>query len=156
MYGFSPQPRYRRKVYAQNDLPTLTEQAHKEQCEINNILKRYQQTGVLDHTNQHAGTYNDYVDAPGYQDAQNMIAAANSLFESLPSQIRLDMGNDPAKFVDFMQNADNREAMEAYGLSTEHLPPLATPDNTPKETSPKVPKPPETPSEAPETPSEAP
>jgi len=122
--------------------PSRTEQAHKDEVNIHHILKRFQKTGLVTHTNKHEGTYNDYVDAPDFQEAQQIIASANSLFESLPSSLRRKMDNDPQKFVDFMQNEDNRDEMAELGLSTAHLPdvvPTPTPTPTPEVTAPTEP-----------------
>lgn len=123
-----PQPRHQRKVSTTMVVDGvrdegLTEQSHLGDVGIHYILKRHAKTGIIDHlaSNPH---YGDYTDAPGYQEAMNTIAAAKSLFESLPSEVRRDMDNSPQQFVDFMQNPDNRSEIEAYGLTTDHLPPL--------------------------------
>ena len=102
--------------------PSLTEQSHAETVNINHIMARYQRNRVLDHVNMHQGTYNDYANAPTYYEAQCVIANANSMFESVPPHIRADFQNDPAQFVDFMQNPENREAIEEYGFDASHLP----------------------------------
>lgn len=132
--NFFPQPRYRRRQQTINEGKSLTEQAHKDDCSIQKILKKYQATGVLAHTNAHEGTYQNYIDTPGYQEAQLAIASAKSLFESLPSRIRADMGNSPQQFVEFMQNTLNRDKIQAYGLSTAHLPPIEEKTPTPDAT----------------------
>lgn len=116
-------PKVRRRVQLDfSDSPSLTEQAHKDEVSIHHIMKRYKKTGVIQHVNQYEGTYGDFTDAPGYTEAQNIIASANSMFETVPSHIRTEFGNDPGQFLKFMQNPDNRDEIEAYGLSTSHLP----------------------------------
>ena len=102
--------------------PSLTEQSHAETVNINNVMARYQRNRLLDHVNMHQGTYNDYVDAPSYYEAQVAIANANSMFETVPSEIRANFNNDPAQFLGWIQNPDNREAIEEYGFDTSHLP----------------------------------
>lgn len=87
-------------------------------------MRKYERTGVIEHVNEHKGTYGNYVGVPDYNEAQNIIADAKSLFESVPAKIRADMHNDPAEFIEFMQNAENREKIEAYGLDSSHLPPV--------------------------------
>lgn len=102
--------------------PSLTEQSHKESCSMQFILKKYAKTGVIEHTNQYQG---QYMDLPGEMDlhqAQNIIATANSMFETLPAVIRADFENDAGKFLAFMQEPDNKDQIEAYGLSSSHLP----------------------------------
>lgn len=118
------------------DHPSMTEQSHKDEVDIQRIMRKFKKTGVLTHVAAHKGTYGDYASAPDYQEAQNIIANAKSLFESVPSHIRSDMDNDPQKFVDFMQNEDNRDAIEAYGLSSSHLPPCEEVNQTLSQPSP--------------------
>ena len=64
--------------------PGKTEQAHKDQCDINYILKDYTRTGLIRHANQHEGQYDD-VTAIDFQNAAFTVARVKSLFEGLPS-----------------------------------------------------------------------
>lgn len=121
---------YRRKVSITFDpKEDMCEQAHKEACDIHNIMRKYEKTGIIEHVNKYEGTYMDMADAPDYHAAQMILADAKSMFETVPSSIRADFDNDPAKFVTFMQNPENRAEIEAYGLSADHLPPVE-PKNT--------------------------
>lgn len=97
--------------------PTLTKQNHKTECDINHLLKRYQKTGLIDHVNKHQGNYSDISDVPTYQEAINIIHAASASFSSLPSSMRKQFDNDPAKFLEFVHNPDNLEAMYEMGLA---------------------------------------
>lgn len=101
--------------------PSMTEQAHKDEVDIHRIMKQYQATGVVTHVNKHKGSYGDYTGHPEYQEAQNIIANAKSLFESVPSHIRVDFNNDPGAFIAFMSDPDNIEQIDAYGLDSSHL-----------------------------------
>lgn len=127
--------------------PSMTEQHHRDDVKIQSILKKYAQTGVISHVKEYQGTYMNVPNGLDYQEAQNIIAEAASLFESVPAHIRQDFANDPAQFIDFMQNSENKEAIEAYGLDASHLP-------VQEETQEPTPTPPK-PSKAPKTQSEA-
>ena len=141
--------RYRRKISIDFEgVVPITEQAHKDEVSIHNIMRRYKATGVLTHVNQYRGQYMDMAQAPEYQEAQNIIADAKSMFETVPADIRQDMHNDPMEFVEFMQNPGNREKIEDYGLDTSHLPPEVA-------EQPVVPTPAPTPTTTPVTPPEA-
>lgn len=118
-------PYYRRRVAIDfSGEQTLTEQHHLNQCSMKKIMERYQRSGIIDHLNQYQGTYADFSNTPEYQEAQNIIAAANSMFETVPAQIRDKFDNDPGKFVDFMQNNQNIDKIEEMGLSASHLTPI--------------------------------
>lgn len=117
--AFTDRPR---AVKLKCEEPTLTEQAHLASCDIRNIMGKYERTGVLEHTKQYEGTYGDFLNVPDFQEAQNHLAATRSMFESIPSSIREQFDNDPAQFVEFMTDENNREHISDLGLSTNHLP----------------------------------
>ena len=94
----------------------LTEQHHKDEVDVNRIVARYNKTGVIDHLNDFEAKYADLT-GYDYQDAQNTIAAANSMFEGLPSDIRKKFDNDPVAFLQFTDDPKNAQAMIDLGLA---------------------------------------
>ena len=100
---------------------SMTEQAHKEECDIHNIMGKYEREGILSHVSKYKGTYSDMVDAPDFQEMQNTIAEAKSMFETVPSRIREQFQNDPGQFLQFMQDEKNVDAIEEMGLDARHL-----------------------------------
>jgi len=119
--------------------PSLAKQAFRDECDINNILSRFEKTQTLEHLNQHEGRYGDFINVQSYQDSLNQVMAAQSAFDTLPSRLRKMFDNDPEKFLEFATNPDNEEALIKMGLAPR---PEAPP-------SPEVPITPETPPEAP-------
>lgn len=95
----------RREVLTTNDAPSLTKQAEAEACDINNIMAKYQQTGLVDHVNKHGASYGD-LDGKTFTENMQTIAAAQSMFEELPSAARAHFEHDPAKFLDFVDNIE--------------------------------------------------
>ena len=95
---------------------SLTKQSFKDECDINNIMRKYEQTGVLMHARQHMGQYGDFLGAPEYHEAMNAIVLADEMFMSLPSKVRAKFGNDPAAFLAFVQDEKNSEEMRELGL----------------------------------------
>ena len=98
-----------------NDV-SMTKQSFKEECDINNILAKYKKTGLLDHVNNYQGDYTDVTSMGDYHQSQNMVIQANETFMSLPAEIRTQFANDPGQFLDFVENPDNKLAMEEMGL----------------------------------------
>jgi len=94
----------------------LTEQNHKDETDINNIVRKYNKTGLIDHLNQFEKQYADMT-GYDYQDAMNTVAAANTMFEGLPSAIRNKFDNDPAKFIDFVDDESNADKLVEMGLA---------------------------------------
>lgn len=116
--------------------PGRTKQSFRDECDINTIMARYQATGELPNLNQLAP---QYLDATGYdyQEHQNFIAGANSMFHELPSGIRARFSNNPAEFLDFCSQEKNRPELAEMGLlrpieepviPTPHLTPQTAPE----------------------------
>jgi len=87
-----------------------------DECEINNILAKYQKTGLVEHVTNNPGVYGDYSNVPNYRDALNIVIDAQDNFDSLPSSIRKRFDNDPSLFLDFVYNPENRDEMVKMGL----------------------------------------
>lgn len=120
---------------------SLTKQASKQECDINFIINKFQQSGLLSHTRENPGQYADFEDTD-YHEAMNIVADANSMFESIPSSIRAKFENDPGKFLDFATNPDNIGELRKLGLAPPEIikndsenEPSPAPKNTPDEKS---------------------
>lgn len=94
---------------------SLTEQAHKDQCDINSILHDYTRTGFMRHAQNNAGRYDD-VTSVDFQHAQNVVAQTKTMFETLPSEIRQEFGQDVSKFLDYVQNPENGKELAQRGI----------------------------------------
>jgi phage internal scaffolding protein len=95
--------------------PVLTEQAHKDECDMNRILDKYQKTGFIEHAKKHEGRYDDVTNVD-FQEAMNVVANVKSMFEELPSKFRAEFENNPGKFLEFAQNPQNAEKMHKMGI----------------------------------------
>lgn len=123
---------------------TKTKQSFRDECDINNILARYQKTGVIDHVKNHSQEYG-FASGDSFTESMNLVAAAKSMFEELPSQTRTKFENNPAKFLDFVQNEANIPEMREMGLMVpvEAITPPAEPEPATAPTA--APEPPKTP-----------
>lgn len=95
---------------------SVTEQSHKDACDVNKILSKFQRTGVLEHRNAHRGQYG-FATSGDFQNAMFIVAKAQSMFADLPSHIRDKFDHDPGKFLDFVQNDENAPEMVKLGLA---------------------------------------
>lgn len=89
--------------------PSATLQSFKDDADINCIIARYENTGVLvDPAVPVSRTpeFGDFSDMPDYQTAQNVLVSANNAFYALPSNIRERFGNDPALYFQFVQSLE--------------------------------------------------
>jgi len=94
----------------------MTKQSHKKECDINQIMAKYQKTGVIDHVNKHSDQYG-FATSNDLHVSLNLIKTANEMFDELPSQARKKFQNDPAQFLDFVQDPKNEEHFFELGLS---------------------------------------
>jgi len=100
-----------------NPLPTPTQQHAKAECDINNILKQYDRTGLITHLNSAKAQYGDFTEVNEYQESLNRVMMAQEAFMELPSAIRKQFENDPGQFFEFATNPDNQDAMVEMGLA---------------------------------------
>lgn len=102
------------------DDPSLTQQHMLEDTDINNIVKKFEATGLIDHVNENPGMYTDLTLQPvDYQTALNIVIDARTAFDALPADLRLKFNNDPKALVAFIDKA-SRDELEELGL----VPPL--------------------------------
>lgn len=109
-----------------------TKQEFKDECDINILMSKYQATGQMPVINQTAPQYLD-VSGIDYQDSMQFIAGAQTLFNELPSSVRSRFQNDPAQFLDFTSNENNRLEMAEMGLlKPQNQWAIPLPQSTPK------------------------
>ena len=84
-----------------NNHPSMTEEAHADRVDINNIMAKYLRTGIIDHVNRHQPSYG-IMDGSTYHEQMCALATANEMFMDLPAKVREKFGHDPAKFLDYV------------------------------------------------------
>ena len=99
------------------DQECQTQQSMADECDINNIMRQYEQTGLIAHVNQYEGEYGDFTDVVDYRTACDVVLKANEMFETLPSSIRANFQNDPANFLRFVDDPANADELVKMGLA---------------------------------------
>lgn len=105
-----------------SDSPSMTQQQYKDESDINNILRRYEKTGILPDLIKENPKYGDFSDVPSYQEAFDLVEKAHLQFASLDAHVRRRFDNDPEKFLDFAQNPSNLKEMVDMGLAVARKP----------------------------------
>ncbi len=95
--------------------PSLAQQHFKDECDINNILRQFNITGLLPESPL-SPRYGDFTGIGDYHTALNRVIAAQDEFDSLPAQIRARFNNDPQELIEFLDNEENRPEAEKLGL----------------------------------------
>lgn len=92
-----------------------TKQSHKDECDINKILARFQRTGTLEHAREISSRYGD-VSSVDFQTAMDNVIRTREWFAGFPSSIRKRFNNDPAEFLQFIEDPANADEAVALGL----------------------------------------
>lgn len=108
-----------------NEEKTLTQQQFKDECDINNIVKRYSDTGILPVSTK-VGAFLDVSNVQDYQTSLQTVYEAQKAFDALPSNIRSHFENDPNKLIAFIEDDANREEAIKLGLIQNKIPQTET------------------------------
>jgi phage internal scaffolding protein len=95
---------------------SFVQQAAKDECDINNIMSKWQKTGLVSHVSSKSASYDSLIDADSYHNAMNQVIAADDAFNALPSVLRSKFDNDPIKFLSFVDSHNEGELID-FGLS---------------------------------------
>lgn len=96
--------------------PSMTEQHFKDECDINNIVSKFQETGVLPQGNRES-LFGDFAEYP-----QDLMAShqyfdkAADAFSQLPATLRKEFNNNPVELLQFLQDERNRDKAVSLGL----------------------------------------
>lgn len=95
---------------------TMTHQSFRDECDVNRIVSSFERTGVLPTT---SGTpmYGDFDNAYSYKEAFDLVCRAQESFMELPAQLRARFENDPAQFLDFVNDPANMDEAVRLGLA---------------------------------------
>lgn len=92
-------------------------QAFKDECDINNIIRRWQSTGVCESHSSKKPVYGDFSGMPSYHESLNAILKVEDSFHELPAEERARFENDPANFYDYVMSANSEKSAEEAGAS---------------------------------------
>lgn len=111
---------------------SLTRQEFAAEADINNLVRRYQETGSFYDPLVSASRqpqFGDFTSVGDYMDACNKLISAQQSFDSLPAAVRDRFSNDPAQLIAFLGDSNNRDEAVRLGL----LPPPSAVDTKPDE-----------------------
>ena len=115
-----PQPRTpydRRRSTITFELPSQTQQQFKDDCDINAIMKRFMGGIPITHINHREPNYG-FAPSQDFRESLEIIRNAETSFAQLPADLRQLFANDPGRFLEFVENPENRPEMGELGLLT--------------------------------------
>lgn len=107
------------------DCPSKTREEFAAECDINNILARYENTGVISHINPRQPVYLDASNVPDLREALAAVRTAEEAFMSLPAVVRAEFDNDAVAWHDYAVDPKNKDQMIKWGLAKAPEPPPA-------------------------------
>lgn len=116
------------------EVETKTKQDEAAACDINNIMARYQRTGVIDHLTRYAPVYGELTKVP-YEAAFESVQLIDDAFLTLPAVVREKYGNNPQAWIDAVEGVTEPDALREL-LTGETPDPLPTPSPEPVSPSP--------------------
>jgi phage internal scaffolding protein len=99
--------------------PTMAQQQFEPAVNVNNIYRKFQETGFLTDPGTRASTqalFGDFSNVPDFLDIQNKIVEAQRSFEMLPQIVRERFHSDPQEMLAFLADKNNRPEAEKLGL----------------------------------------
>lgn len=94
---------------------TLTQQNTAEETDINYIVATFTRTGILPNA-QTPPTYGDFSGVSDYREALELIQEADNAFNSLPADVRAHFNNNPASYLDFVENGSDAVLAAKLGI----------------------------------------
>lgn len=112
-----------------NDEPSMTQQQFAAECDINNIMKKYDNTGLITHLARKPAMYGDFSGISDYQGMLDTIRYADEAFMTLPASTRQRFENDPQKLLNFLHDEKNFEEGVKLGFLKPREKPAAQAQN---------------------------
>lgn len=117
MKTFKNRSERRRVSFSCEGSPDLAKQSFKDECDINFILRKARDTGLINHVNAAQASMQDLSDAVDYKTSLDLVIAARDSFNAFPAIIRQEFNNNPAEFLEFAQDPKNNDRMIELGLA---------------------------------------
>lgn len=92
-----------------------TEQSHKDTCNINKIIRKYDKTGLIRHVSTIEAKFGS-LSGDDFKTMVDRVMEARRMFNELPANVRKRFENDPGKLLEFMEDGANRQEAIDLGL----------------------------------------
>lgn len=93
----------------------MTQQHFQEECDINEIVRRFGFTGELPE-NPRMPVSGDFTGVVDFHSALNLVREAEGAFMEFPAELRARFRNDPGELIAFLSEDSNRDEAVKLGL----------------------------------------
>lgn len=134
--------RERARFPAKSGGEKMTKQSFRDEVDINSLVARYRQTGIMPHTRTRTPLYGDFSMAQDLQATLDTVRTTNESFMALPAAVREAANNSPVQLLEMLATDEGISQLEAQGLILSDDPDdLLPPDPDPAPTVPDDPPP---------------
>lgn len=109
-------PKNRRRVQVDCGDEMLTKQAFKDECDIHQILERYQRTGQLTHLASQQGQFLDLPASVDLQEAYALAQRAGEAFDALPAAVRDRFDNSAINLLAALEDPGMVDELRELGI----------------------------------------
>lgn len=97
----------RKRHLYKDDLPSMTQQSAKKECDVNSIMEKYRKTGTISHVMNRSPINGDVSQMGDFRTNLQKVQEGIDLFNQLPAIVRKKLNNDPANLPQYLkENAD--------------------------------------------------
>lgn len=104
-----------------------TKQSFKDECDINNVVRRYATTGMLSHVSRRQPTYGDFSSVTSLEQAIDLVAQLDDEFREMPSGIRAAADNNPLRYLEMLTSQAGVDRLAEAGLKFDQVDAPASP-----------------------------
>lgn len=127
------------RIQSINLEPSKTDQSFAKDCDVNEIIKKFTKSGQLTHLARKEGIYADVSQIQDLLGSYETVNLAHEAMQSLPSQLRAKLENDPAKLIEYLNDPKNDEEAIKLGLKSMPETPISGQDSpNPKDSGSKT------------------
>lgn len=101
-------------------VPGRTRQSEKDSCDINKLMAKYERVGSIPGPDREL-LFADVSNVGDFREALERVEHAQEMFMKQPAKLRARFANDPAEFLDFCSDENNRSEMKELGLLKEEV-----------------------------------
>ena len=119
----------RRKARQQTEFndESLTLQSERDRADIRQIMRKYEQFGIVDHMRQVELDFRDITEFTDWADGVRELRQAELRFMGLPSKLREVFDHDLATYMDAAEHPEKLEALRPQLEELGVLEPIAAP-----------------------------
>lgn len=101
----------------------MAKQSFKDECDVNRIMAKALKGQPVSWLNPKEPRWGVDVTGVDFRESMDVVAKSIEMFDQLPSAVRKKFQNDPAQFLEFIDNKDNEEEIYKMGLAKRAPPP---------------------------------